>query len=44
MQLINDHDIRPLFQYKFSTDYQDQYDWSYLEEGPDVWRASVIKK
>lgn len=44
MELINDHDIRPLLQYKLSTDYPNQYDWEYIEQGPQEWRAVIIKK
>lgn len=44
MELINDHDIKPLLQYKLSLDYPDQYDWEYIQQGPDAWRAVIIKR
>lgn len=43
MELINDHDFQPMFQFKFPMDFPDQYEWEYLEKGPEVWRAAVIK-
>lgn len=33
MELINDHDPRPLH-YQMDAEYTDQFDWKYLEEGP----------
>jgi uncharacterized protein (DUF2249 family) len=43
MELINDHELRHLFEYKFTLDFPDQYEYTYLEEGPEVWRAAVTK-
>ncbi|WP_419393749.1 DUF2249 domain-containing protein [Cytobacillus praedii] len=43
MQLINDHDPRPL-QYQFMMEREDQFTWEYLEEGPDTWRVAIGKK
>jgi uncharacterized protein (DUF2249 family) len=43
MELLNDHDPRPIFQYKFPMDFPGQFEWTYLEQGPEVWRASVTK-
>lgn len=43
MELVNDHDFRPIFEYKFPFDFPGQYEWFYLEEGPEVWRAAVTK-
>lgn len=43
MELINDHEMSPIFNYKFSLDFPGQYEWTYLEDGPEVWRASVTK-
>ncbi|NLK28378.1 MAG: DUF2249 domain-containing protein [Clostridiales bacterium] len=43
MELINDHDPRPLY-YQMQAEYTDQYEWEYLEEGPEVWRVSIGKK
>ncbi|MDD2370416.1 MAG: DUF2249 domain-containing protein [Firmicutes bacterium] len=43
MELINDHDPKPLY-YQFMAEKPDQFEWEYLEEGPDIWRVSVTKK
>ena len=43
MELINDHDPRPL-NYQMMAEYTGQFDWEYLEEGPEVWRVSIGKK
>lgn len=42
MELINDHDPRPLH-YQFIMELPDQFEWEYLEEGPEVWRVSIGK-
>ncbi|WP_315065748.1 DUF2249 domain-containing protein [uncultured Clostridium sp.] len=43
MELINDHDPRPLH-YQFIMEFPEQFEWEYLEEGPEVWRVSITKK
>lgn len=43
MQLINDHDPKPLH-YQFMVERADQFTWEYLEEGPDVWKVAIGKK
>lgn len=43
MELINDHECSPIFKFKFPFDFPDQYEWTYLEEGPEVWRVAVTK-
>lgn len=43
MQLINDHDPKPL-QYQFSAEMPEQFGWEYLEQGPEVWRVAIEKK
>jgi uncharacterized protein (DUF2249 family) len=43
MELINDHDPRPLH-YQFIIEMPEQFEWSYLEEGPEVWRVAIEKK
>lgn len=43
MELVNDHDPRPL-QYQMLAEYPDQFEWEYLEEGPEVWRVAIGKK
>lgn len=43
MELINDHDPRPLH-YQFIIERPDTFEWEYLEEGPDVWRVAITKR
>lgn len=43
MELINDHDPRPLH-YQFIMELPDRFEWTYLEEGPEVWRVAIGKK
>ena len=43
MELINDHDPRPLYQ-QFILNFAEQFEWEYLEQGPEVWRVSIGKK
>lgn len=43
MELINDHDPKPL-QYQFLAERANEFEWEYLEEGPDVWRVAISKK
>jgi uncharacterized protein (DUF2249 family) len=43
MELINDHDPRPLL-YQFQAERPGIFTWSYLEEGPIVWRVEIGKK
>jgi uncharacterized protein (DUF2249 family) len=43
MELINDHDPRPLY-YQFIMERENQFEWEYLEEGPETWRVSISKK
>lgn len=43
MELVNDHGFEPIFTHKFPFDFPDQYEWEYLEKGPEVWRAAVTK-
>ncbi len=40
--LINDHDPFPL-RYQFEATRNGQFSWSYLEQGPEVWRVSIGK-
>lgn len=41
--LINDHDPFPL-RYQFDAERRDQFDWEYLEQGPEVWRVRIGKR
>lgn len=43
MELINDHDPKPLY-YQMLAEYKDQFEWEYIEEGPQVWRVAIGKK
>lgn len=40
--LVNDHEPRPLY-YQFLHERENQFTWTYLEEGPEVWRAQIGK-
>lgn len=40
--LINDHDIQPL-RMALSLSRHGQYDITYLERGPDVWRVHILR-
>jgi uncharacterized protein (DUF2249 family) len=44
LELINDHDLQHLLRYKFTIDYPDEYDYEYIEQGPEVWRVLIIKR
>ena len=41
-ELVNDHDPKPLY-YQFQAERSGQIDWTYLEEGPELWRVKVSK-
>ncbi len=38
--LVNDHDPKPLY-YQFEAEQPGQFTWTYLEEGPEVWRVRI---
>lgn len=40
--LVNDHDPKPLY-YQFQAELGPQFDWKYLESGPDVWQVRIAK-
>lgn len=40
--LINDHDPFPL-RYQFEAELHDRFNWTYLEQGPTVWRVRIGK-
>lgn len=42
-ELINDHDPKPLY-YQFVHERPDQFEWDYLQQGPDVWRVSIQRQ
>jgi len=41
--LINDHNPRPLL-YQFQAEQPARFDWSPLEEGPEVWRIRIHRR
>jgi uncharacterized protein (DUF2249 family) len=43
MLIVNDHDPRPLL-YQFMMERPEQFEWNYLEEGPEVWKVAISKK
>ena len=40
--LVNDHDPKPLH-YQIQAEYPDQFSWTYVEQGPEVWRVEIGK-
>jgi uncharacterized protein (DUF2249 family) len=38
--LINDHDPKPLY-YQFQAEQSGKFAWTYLEQGPEVWRVRL---
>ena len=40
--LVNDHDPKPLY-YHFAAEHTGEFDWQYLEQGPEVWRVRIGK-
>jgi uncharacterized protein (DUF2249 family) len=42
LELVNDHDPKPLF-YQFNAEMPGQFEWQYLENGPDTWRVAITR-
>ena len=40
--LVNDHDPKPLY-YQLEAEYPRQFSWTYVEQGPEVWRVQIGK-
>lgn len=40
MLLVNDHDPKPLY-YTFAAERTGQFEWGYLENGPEVWQVAI---
>ncbi len=40
MLLVNDHDPKPLY-YQFAAERTGQFEWRYLESGPEVWKVEI---
>ena len=38
--LVNDHDPKPLH-YQLEAEHPNQFSWTYLERGPQVWRVEI---
>ena len=38
--LVNDHDPKPLY-YQFQAEHGGEFEWAYLESGPEVWRVRI---
>jgi uncharacterized protein (DUF2249 family) len=38
--LVNDHDPKPLY-YQFQAEHSGEFDWDYLEQGPEVWKVRI---
>ncbi|MDP1649264.1 MAG: DUF2249 domain-containing protein [Rubrivivax sp.] len=42
LQLVRDHDPQPL-RYQLEDRSYGQFEWTYLEAGPDLWRVQIGK-
>lgn len=42
LELVNDHDPRPLFQ-QFAARVPGEFEWRDLQRGPDTWRAAITR-
>jgi uncharacterized protein (DUF2249 family) len=42
MELVNDHDPKPLFQ-QFLSERHGQFSWDVVAQGPDTWRVRIAK-
>lgn len=40
--LVNDHDPKPL-RYQLEAEHAGEFEWEYLENGPDTWRVRLGK-
>ncbi len=43
MVLINDHDPEPLY-HELKHSRSGEFEWKYLEEGPELWRVAISKR
>lgn len=43
IELHNDHDPRPLHG-QFLAQWPNQFDWAYVEAGPELWRVRIQRK
>lgn len=42
LEIVNDHDPKRL-RIEFEARFGDQFVWTYLEEGPDLWRVRISR-
>lgn len=42
IDLVNDHDPKPLY-YQLAAEYAGEFNWNYLQEGPEVWEVEIRK-
>ena len=42
LELVNDHDPRPLY-FQFDARMPGQFEWQYLEQGPETWRVAITR-
>lgn len=40
--LVNDHDPAPLH-YQFLAERPDEFNWDYVQQGPEVWQVHITK-
>ncbi len=41
--IVSDHEPRPL-QYQIQAKFPGLFDWTYVEQGPDVWRVVISRE
>ncbi|GLQ56611.1 DUF2249 domain-containing protein [Devosia nitrariae] len=41
--IVNDHDPVPL-RYQLQVEYPGRFSWTYLEQGPEVWRVELCRQ
>ena len=42
LELVNDHDPRPLH-HQLNDQMPGQFEWTYLEQGPQTWRVAITR-
>lgn len=42
MLIVNDHDPKPLY-YQLAAEYPEEFEWSYVENGPERWQVEIRK-
>ncbi|OJU25186.1 MAG: hemerythrin [Nitrobacter sp. 62-13] len=41
--LVNDHDPMPLYS-QIQASHPDEFSWTYLKQGPSVWKVEIAKQ